>query len=434
MSGPSVRADQLFLATLLVGTVTAVIVAAQSPAPASSALQRPAARAGSLEARAARIHRQAIVFDGHNDTVRSIVRPEWKFTERHDAANGHADLPRLKEGGLTGAFFAIWDGNDLPSGYQLKGPAVVVDSLRQLDALRSLAEQIPDQIMLCLTADDVRRAKAAGKVAMLLAVEGGHMINDSLAALRTYARLGVRSMTLTHFVHTSWADSSSQAPVHNGLTAFGKEVVREMNRLGLLVDISHVSDKTFYDVLDTSQAPIFASHSSVRALSSHPRNLSDDMIKALAAKGGVIQIVFMVPYLDEAYFQATQKLQPELAAFRKELEAKYPGQENARARADEVSAFRAARLPKVSWTRIIDHIDHAVQLVGADHVGIGSDFDGAPMPDGMEDASHLPRITEELLRRGYHEADIKKILGGNTLRLLEEVEVVSKKLRAPATD
>jgi membrane dipeptidase len=289
--------------------------------------------------------------------------------------------------------------------------------------------------MFCLTANDVRRARAAGKLGLLIAVEGGHMINDSLATLRDYARLGARSMTLTHFINASWADSSESTPEHNGLTDFGKEVVREMNRLGMIVDVSHVSDKTFYDALEVSQAPMFASHSSTRAVASHARNMTDDMIKALAAKGGIIQINFHAGYLDEAFIQATRKLQPEVAALRKELEAKYPGQENAGKRAGELSAFRAARLPKVSWMRIVDHIDHAVKLVGADHVGLGSDFDGAPMPEGMEDASHYERITEELLRRGYSEADLKKILGGNTLRLLEEVEAVSKKLRGvPATN
>jgi membrane dipeptidase len=427
MSGWSRRAERLFLAILLTGAVTAGTVTGQNPAPAASAAQRPAARAESLQARALRIHREAVVFDTHIDSIRSIVRPGWKFTDRHIATDGHVDLPRMKEGGLTAAFFAI-DGND-----QIKSPLIVEDSLRQLDVLRSVAEEMPDKVMLCLTASDVRRAKAAGKVAMLIAVEGGHMINDSLAMLRAYARLGARSMTLTHFVSTSWADAAGQAPEHNGLTEFGKEVVREMNRLGLLIDISHVSDKTFYDTLETSQAPIFASHSAARALSSHARNMTDDMIKALASRGGVIQINFHAGYLDDAYFQATQKMQLEIAALRKELEAQYPGQENVRRRADEVRAFQTARLPKIPWTRIVDHIDHAVKLVGTDHVGIGSDFDGAPMPDGMEDSSLLPRITEELLRRGYREADIKKILGGNTLRVLEGVEAVSRKLRTQAT-
>lgn len=423
---------------------SAVLVAALFvPAGRQAALaQRSSAPRESLEARALRIHREAIVFDGHLDSVESLTRPGWTFTDRHDAAlhefpgpNGHLDLPRMKEGGLTGGFFAV-DGND-----QIKGPAVVEDTLQQLDVLRSLAEEMPDKVMFCLTANDVRRAKADGKVAMMLAVEGGHMIDDSLATLRTYARLGARYMTLTHFVNTSWADSTGppansrgQPPEHNGLTAFGKDVVREMNRLGVIVDISHASDKTFYDALDTSRAPIFASHSSSRALGSHARNMTDDMIKALAAKRGVIAINFHAGYLNDAFFEATQKMQSEAAALRKDLEAKYPGEQNARKRADEMRALRTVRLPKVPWTEIVDHLDHVVKLAGVDHVGLGSDFDGAPMPEGMEDVSRLPRITEELLRRGYREADIKKILGGNTLRLLEEVEAVGKKLRAQATN
>jgi len=248
--------------------------------------------------------------------------------------------------------------------------------------------------------------------------------------LRAFHRLGARYMTLTHFVNTSWADSSGEPPAHDGLTPFGKDVVREMNRLGVIVDISHVSDKTFYDALETSEAPILASHSSCRALAHHVRNMTDDMIKALAAKGGVIQINFHAPYLDDAYFEAQQKLQPEVDALRKELETKYPGPENARKRADELRAFSSTRLPKVSWMKIVEHIDHAVKLVGADHVGIGSDMDGAVMPEGMEDCSHLPRITEELLRRGYADADVKKILGGNVLRLMEQVEAVSRKAAA----
>jgi membrane dipeptidase len=206
-----------------------------------------------------------------------------------------------------------------------------------------------------------------------------------------------------------------------------------MNRLGVIVDISHTSDETFYDALETSQAPILASHSSSRALFDHARNMTDDMIKALAAKGGVIAINFHAGFLDRAFSQARQKLLREVSALRKELEAKYP-QEEARQRADEALEVGYTRLPKVPWTRIVDHIDHAVKLVGVDHVGLGSDFDGGPTPEGMEDASHYERITEELLRRGYREADIKKILGGNTLRLLEDVEAVSKKLRAQASN
>ncbi len=401
---------------------------AATPAGQAPAASKPAARAESIEAKARRIQREAILIDTHIDTTGHLLRPGWRFADLHGPTDGHVDLPRMKEGGVTGAFFAV-DGND-----QVKGPAIVEDTLRQLDALRSLAEEMPDKVALCLTAADVRRAKAAGKIAMLMGVEGGHMINDSLATLRQYARLGARYMTLTHFVHTSWADSSGQPPEHNGLTDFGRAVVREMNRLGVVVDVSHVADKTFYDALDVSQAPLLASHSSCRSLASHVRNMTDDMITALAAKGGVIQINFHAPYLDDAYFEAQQKLQPEVDALRKELEAKYPGPDNARRRQAEIRAFQDARLPKVSWIRIVENIDHAVKLVGADHVGLGSDMDGATMPEGMEDCSHFPRITEELLRRGYREADVKKILGGNTLRVLEQVEAVARKLRAKATN
>jgi membrane dipeptidase len=394
---------------------------------AFTAQSKPRPRpAESIEARAARVQREAIVIDTHIDTTAHLQRTGWQFTERHDPRDGHVDLPRMKEGGVTGAFFAI-DGLD-----QVKGPEIVEPALAGLDALRSLAETMSDKVILCLTASDVRRAKQSGKIALLIGVEGGHIIHDSLATLRTYARLGARYMTLTHFVNTSWADSSGEPPAHNGLTAFGRDVVREMNRVGMIVDISHVSDKTFYDALETSTAPMIASHSSCRVLASHVRNMTDDMIKALAAKGGVIQINFHAPYLDDAYDQAQKQLQPEVDALRKDLEARYPGQENAPRRAEELRTFQASRLPKVSWMRIVEHIDHAVKLVGADHVGIGSDMDGAVMPEGMEDCSHLPRITEELLRRGYSDADVKKILGGNTLRVMEQVEAAAKQLREKA--
>jgi membrane dipeptidase len=425
MSDSTVRAKWLLAALVLAVTVLANIVGAhpQESAPPGT---RPESRDTSLEARARRIHRGAIVFDGHIDVVRYMMQPGWKFTDRHppnNALEDHVDLPRLKDGGITGGFFAIAD-ND-----RLTGASLVQDSLRQLDLLRSVAEAMPDQVMLCLTASDVRRAKAAGKVAMVLAVEGGHMINDSFAVLRTYARLGIRYMTLAHNVHASWADSSSRPPQHNGLTTFGREVVQEMNRLGIIVDISHVSDETFYDALETSRAPIFASHSAARALSAHPRNLTDEMIKALAAKGGVIAINFHAGFLDAAFLQARQKLFQEVSALRKEIESR-DGQAEALKRGDEALVAGWARLPKVPWTLIVDHIDHAVKLVGVNHVALGSDFDGAPMPDGLDDASYVPRITEELFRRGYRPRDIEKILGGNILRLLERVEAVSKSLNA----
>jgi membrane dipeptidase len=225
-------------------------------------------------------------------------------------------------------------------------------------------------------------------------------------------------------VNTDWADSSGDQPKHNGLTDFGKQVVRELNRLGVMVDISHVSDKTFWDALEVSQAPLIASHSSCRALAGHPRNLTDEMIRALAAKGGVIQINYLDSFIDRDLYEYSQKSR----ALMRELMEKYPGPENAAKRREEVAAaFGPA--PRASWERIIDHLDHAVKLVGAGHVGLGSDFDGGSMPQGMEDVTHLPQITEALLRRGYSESEIKKILGENTLRLLAEVERVAAQMK-----
>jgi membrane dipeptidase len=240
----------------------------------------------------------------------------------------------------------------------------------------------------------------------------------------------VRYMTLTHMVNTDWADSSTDKPAHNGLSEFGKQVVREMNRLGMMVDVSHVSDKTFYDVLKTSTAPVIASHSSCRALCNAPRNMTDDMIKALAAKGGVVQINYHVGFLSQQ-FQDAQKNNPQLG---QEIEAeskKRCGNNEAcqLIEADKIvrDMVEQGKLPRVDWAEIVNHIDHAVKLVGAEHVGLGSDFDGADMPYGMEDASHLPQITNVLLAKGYSASDIQKILGGNTLRLMQDVEVAAQK-------
>jgi membrane dipeptidase len=284
---------------------------------------------------------------------------------------------------------------------------------------------MPDRVALCVTADDVRKAHKQGKIAALMGMEGGHMINNSLAVLRMYAELGVRYLTLTHSVNVDWADSSGDQPKHNGLTDFGKDVVRELNRLGVMVDISHVADKTFWDAIEVSKAPMIASHSSCRAISGHARNMTDDMIKALAAKGGVIQINYLDQFIDNDLFQYSQKSQ----SLMRELQQKYPGRENLDRRREEV-AKQFGSAPKASWEKIVEHIDHAVKLVGADHVGLGSDFDGGSMPAGMEDCTQLPKITEALMRKGYATSDIKKILGENTLRLLSDVEHASRKLRA----
>ena len=339
-----------------------------------------------------------------------------KIPEEHK--DGAVDLPRTKKGGLNALFFSIYMSGTVT------GPKAVNDSIERIAAVHKLAADMPDQVMVCVTADQVRKARKEGKIAALMGMEGG-MNNNSLPVLRMYAALGVRYLTLTHSVNTDWADSSTGTAKHNGLTDFGKDVVRELNRLGMMVDISHVADKTFWDALAVSRAPMLASHSSCRALSDHPRNMTDEMIKALAAKGGVIQINYLDGFIDNDLAQYNKKRQ----ALMREMEAQYPGRENIAKRRREATKQLGVP-PKVSWEKIIEHIDHAVKLVGADHVGLGSDFDGGSMPVGMEDASSLPKITEALARKGYSESDIRKILGENTLRVLNDVARVAQQLKA----
>jgi len=330
----------------------------------------------------------------------------------------------MKEGGLGAIFFSIW----IPS--KVMGPEAVNRAMTQIDAVREQVRHHPRDLLLATTAAEVREARKQGKIAALMGVEGGHMINSNLGVLRSYAALGVRYMTLTHSGNDEWADSSTDKAVHNGLTDFGKDVVREMNRLGMIVDISHVSDKTFYDVLETSKAPPFASHSSCRAICDAPRNMTDQMMKDLAAKGGVVQINYHVGFLNHEY---RQKATPEIA---KELGAevsKHCASDDEGCQLIEgeriTRVFVAqGKLPKVEYTAIIEHIEHAVKVAGIDHVGLGSDFDGANMPFGMEDATKLPKITEALLQKGYSEGDVRKILGENTLRVMTEVERVSREL------
>jgi membrane dipeptidase len=373
---------------------------------------------------ARKLHFSSIVLDTHDDTTQRFFAKDYDLGKRN--AEGHVDIPRMREGGMNAIFFSIWiDGH-------IMGPPAVEKALDQIDAVRENVRKYSNDMMLARTADDVRRAHAEGKIAALMGVEGGHMIGNDIRVLRIFADLGVRYMTLTHFVNDEWADSSTDKPAHNGLTDFGKEVVREMNRQGILVDISHVSDKTFWDALEVSKAPLIASHSSCRALCNHVRDMSDEMIKALAAKGGVIQINYEKSFIDQAYKDAYDKETGGVAAHMDELTKSCNNDEACISREmakveDKLTA--EGKLPHVSWERIIDHIDHAVKLVGADHVGLGSDFDGADMPEGMEDCSKLPKITEALLRKGYAAEDIRKILGENTLRVMAEAERVSREMR-----
>lgn len=375
-----------------------------------------------LHARAARLHREAIVLDTHADLTpfiekdtkpaeitdpglagpgydpstdplhapiltewaKSIPPGPWSFTERH--RDGYMDLPRMREGGLDAEFFSIYMDEEPRPGMAVKR------ALGQIEAIRTLCEKYPEEIALATTTHEVREIVASGRIAALMGVEGGYMIEDDLRVLRMFHALGVRYMSLSHSFNTHWADSSGIGdpvpPRHGGLSPFGVEVVKEMNRLGMIVDVSHVADSTFYDALAASEAPVIASHSSVDGVKEHARNMSDDMLRALAKNGGVIQIDAVIKYIDPVSRERTP-----------------------------ISVF-------------IDHIAHAIEVAGADHVGLGLDYGyDAPAPEELEDISKLPNVTYELLKRGYDEETVRKVLGENTLRVMAEVERVSNHLQ-----
>jgi membrane dipeptidase len=374
-----------------------------------------------ISAKARDLHFRSLVMDTHTDTTQRFLDGDFDLGARH--ADGSVDIPRMREGGLGAIFFAVWIKGTIT------GPEAVERALAQIAAIRRQVARHPNDLAPAVTAADIRSAQAAGKIAVLTAVEGGHMMNGDLDVLREFASLGVSYMTLTHNQNTDWADASTAKPAHDGLSEFGKQAIGEMNRLGMIVDVSHISDKALSDVLEVSEAPVLASHSSCRALCQSPRNLTDGMIEALAARDGVMQINFHMGFLSQE-FRDAEKAQPELGK-QMEAEAVRRCGENEACQILEsdkiVRGFVAeGRLPRVDWKLIIDHIDHAVKVAGIDHVGIGSDFDGAEMPYGMEDAACLPRITDALLRRGYSEAGIEKILGGNALRLMQDVEARAK--------
>src|ERR1700726_2849111 len=381
--------------------------------------------ADAIAGRAHQLHFSSIVLDTHDDTTQRFFSKSYDLGKRNP--DGHVDIPRMREGGMNAIFFSIWvDG-------RIMGPPAVQKALDQIDAVHENVKKYSNDLAFCRTAAEVREAHKNGKIAALIGVEGGHMIGNDVRMVRVFGELGVRYMTLSHFYNDEWADSSTDKPAHNGLTDYGKDIVREMNRQGMLVDISHVSDKTFYDALEVSRAPLIASHSSCRAVCDHVRDMSDDMIKALAAKGGVIQINYEKSFIDQAYKDAYGKATGGVVETINQFRKICGDDEDCFEREGlklEKKLTDEGKLPHVTWERIIDHIDHAAKLVGADHVGLGSDFDGANMPEGMEDASKLPQITEALLRKGYSEGDIRKILGENTLRVMEQAEKVSAELRS----
>lgn len=376
------------------------------------------APADSVSPHAKQLHDRAIVVDSHVDTTQRLIF-DTAFDIGKRNPNGNLDIPRMREGGLDALFFSIW----VPS--EVTGPTAVKRALDQIDAVREAVRTHPHDLVLATSAADVRKAAADHKIAVLMGMEGGHMIDDDLRLLRVYASLGVRYMTLTHYKNNNWADSSTDTSAHNGLTTFGKDVIREMNRLGVMIDISHVADKTFFDAIETSRAPIIASHSSSRVIANHARNMTDDMMRALARNGGVVMINYHAAFLSEAFRVASEKKNGSAVGAADAVAKKCGGNEACATMEGERmdhEAMRKGDLPKVTWEQIVEHIDHAVKIAGVDHVGLGSDFDGATMPLGMEDVSRLPKITDALLKKGYSDADIEKILGGNMLRVMEVVE------------
>src|SRR5438067_7835499 len=364
----------------------------------------------------------AITVDTHADTPSEFLDHPFDLGALN--ARGHFDYPRMKAGGLDAEFFAAY----VPAKYANKGAAAYC--MRIMEAIHEMADGYPAWVRFAGSTADIKAAVRDGRRAILIGIEGGHAIEDSLDLLRAFYRFGARYMTLTHTNTNNWADSSTDEAKHNGLSPFGKQVVLEMNRLGMLVDISHVSDKTFYDAVEISKAPVIASHSSARALTNVPRNMTDDMLRALAKNGGVAMVnfypVFLSPEVAKANRERNEKLRPAIAA----LKAKDPP-EGPQYEAEVKKLMDADPLPKVSYTAIADHIDHMVKVAGIEHVGIGSDFDGIDdTPKGMEDVSHLPAIREELKRRGYAEAGIRKIMGEHFMRVFAEAERVARELQS----
>ncbi|MDQ2855327.1 MAG: membrane dipeptidase [Acidobacteriota bacterium] len=371
--------------------------------------------------RALEIQKKAIVIDTHNDVTTPMTNDDYDLSGPPPVPY-RTSIERMKQGGMTAEFFSLY----VKPFYVTKGGAAR-RTLDMIDSVYRAVERHPNDLMFATTAADIRRAKKSGKIAALMGIEGGHAIENSLPTLREFYRLGVRYMTLTWNNTNDWADAGRGEKKHNGLSDFGKDVVREMNRLGMLVDVSHVSDQTMSDALDVSKAPIIASHSSARALSNVPRNIPDDLLRRIAKNGGVIQVNFYSVFVDAATVSPqSAERDRRVKAQQEAINEKY--KDDPERMAEESDKLEAANpLPPLPIGKLIDHIDHIAKVAGIDHVGIGADFDGAnDMPEGAQDVSMLPNITYELLKRGYSEKDIRKILGENFLRVFAEAERVAR--------
>jgi membrane dipeptidase len=374
------------------------------------------------------VHNSAIVIDTHADTPQRFVDERWNFTDPLNG--GMLNYDSAKKGNLDAQFFSIWvDPN------QYSANASAHRTLTLIDATLEQVRRAPDKLQFCTSADDIIAAHKNGKFAVLMGIEGGHSIENSLAVLRDYYRLGVRYMTLTWSNTNGWADSSGdiddpKVHHHDGLTPFGKQVVQEMNRLGMMVDISHVSDKTFWDTIATTRTPVIASHSSARALTHAERNMTDEMLIAMKKNNGVVMVNFFPAFIDEKWREAWNAQAPERKKAQQAMEADYkskglPVPYNA---SDKIDREFAARIGRAPFDSLIAHFDHVIKVAGIDHVGIGTDFDGIPVPPaGIDSAADLPKVTVALMARGYTAEDMKKLLGGNLLRVFRDVQAAADK-------
>ncbi|HYS53223.1 MAG TPA: dipeptidase [Thermoanaerobaculia bacterium] len=368
------------------------------------------------------LHRRAIIVDGHCDTPYRMLRRNVHLDE-HDT-EAQVDLRSLRESGITASFFAAY----VPPYYADRGAAQF--AYRLIDLIRSETSRYANQLNFCTDSEGIRRAKENGKTAIMIGVEGGHAIEDSLDTLHDFYRLGARYMTLTHVNTNNWCDSSGDGGRHGGITDFGRQVVRTMNDIGMIVDISHVSDAAFYAVLETTRTPIVATHSSCRALCRHPRNMTDDMLRALARNGGVCMINFFSAFVNDAVAEAVLRAQkrdrkPSSEGGTEELPDDTTDWD------EYLKWFNQLGCPTARLEDVVNHFMHAVEVAGVDHVGVGSDFDGVPaLPEDLETAAALPRVTERLLERGLSERDVEKILGGNFMRVFEQIE--KARVKSPA--
>jgi membrane dipeptidase len=384
----------------------------------------PADADSALWARALKLHKKSIIVDGHNDITGPMVDADFNLADNSvgrlqpSGDPMHTDLNRLKASGITGEFMSIYVG-----GETWKEGRAMVRAMELIDATNREVERHED-LVLCTSADEIRSAKKAGKICLLMGIEGGYAIDNSLYALRNFYRLGIRYMTLTHNVAHDWADAHRDIK-HNGLTDFGKEVVREMNRLGMLVDISHVSEKVMTDVLDIAKAPVIASHSGVRGVNDHTRNVSDAVLRRLPQNGGVIMVVFYPSFLDERTNreenERSARLKPQVDALREQYK------DNREALNKAIADLEAKNPIYIAdYKRIVDHIDHIKKVAGIDHAGLGSDFDGVPfLPTPMKGTEDLALVTYEMLRRGYTDQEVRKVLGENFLRAFAQAEKIA---------